>query len=186
MALVLVAAVGAANANAYLDPPAAQAVIDATPNSSAWGSDVAAQTQAIVYATSMLEVLAYKGVKASVSQALQWPRASVRDPDYGEDIENVGYELSGGDWGVWLDYTTIPRRIQRACVMLALEILRAGTSDVWGVDNDINKSAKTVDVLRTDFVAPGFRRTGLRLYPSVWREVYPLTLASQSASVARA
>jgi hypothetical protein len=187
MALVLVATVGAANANALLDATAAQAIMDATPNADAWTAATSpARDQALVYGTSMLNVLAYKGVKATIAQALQWPRASVRDPDYGQDVSNVGYKLSGGDWGVWIDYTTIPVRMQRGCAMLALEILRAGTTDIWGVEDTANIARKQVDVIATEFVPVGQRRYGLRSFPSVWREIYPLTLASEAASVQRA
>lgn len=187
MALTLIATAGATDANAFTDLATAQDVIDATPNAAtAWGTDPAKQTQALVQATSLLSALAYKGVKATVGQALPWPRGAVLDPDYGDSDGAIAGYMSGGQWGVYLALDAIPRRVIRACTMLALEILRAGTSDVWGVDKTANIKSKTIDVLTTEYVDIGQRRFGLRVYPSVWREVYPLTLASAGSSVERA
>jgi hypothetical protein len=186
MTLVLDATPSGTSSNAYTDAATAQAIIDATPNACAWtdvGSDL--QERALVYATSMLDALPYQGIKVSFSQALQWPRGSVIDPDYGTDAAYPGYMVNG-QWGAYLDYRTIPKRMVRACTMLALEILRAGKSDVWGVDETANWGSKQIDTLITQFVPVSQRRFGLRIYPSVWREVYPLTLISQQLSVERA
>lgn len=186
MPLTLDASVGTTTANAYLDQTAAQALLDGVPNATAWTSATSsARDQALVYATRLLDVLGFQGVRATVTQALQWPRGSVRDPDYGQDTGAIaGYMLNG--WGVYLDRTTIPARVQRACAMLALEILRAGAGDVWGIDATANIQSKGVDVLRTDYVAVPLRRFGLRVYPSVWREVAPLLLAAEGMTVERA
>src|SRR6185312_6493082 len=115
------------------------------------------------------------------------PRASVIDPDYGDTSGAfAGYMVNGGAWGVYLDMNKIPARIVRACVMLALEILKAGTSNVWDVDKTSNVSKKTIDVISTEYVSVSERRFGLRVYPSVWREIYPLTMASEPTTVERA
>lgn len=187
MPLVLVATVGAANANAYLDVAAAQAILDGVPNTSAWDSaDPTAQAKALVYATTLLEALGYQGVKATSDQALQWPRGAVLDPDYGSsDAAHAGY-MTGDSWGAYLALDAIPKRIQRACTQLALAILRAGTKDVWGIDPTRDVSRKTVGPLTTEWVTPSQRRFGLRAIPAVWREVYPLTLAAESSTVERA
>lgn len=179
MSVTLDATVGGAHANAYVDVTAAQALIDATPNSGAWGSDDDAQAVALVYATTMLDAMSYRGTRSTVTQSLQWPRIGVIDPNYGDDTEGMGY-MQGTSWGIYLDSTTIPVRIQRACTMLALEILRAGVADVWGVDRDANIARKGVDVLTKEFVPVSQRRFGLRTYPSVWREIFPLTAVSGS------
>lgn len=188
MPLVLVATVGASDANAYGDVSAAQAILDGVPNAAAWtDADANTKAQALVYATTLLDALAYQGVKATVGQALAWPRGGVLDPDYGQGSGAMsGAMMAAGHWGVYLDATTIPRRVQRAMAMLALEILRAGTSDVWNVDGDANKAQKTVDVLSTTFIDPSRRRYGLQVYRSVWREIAPLTMAAMPRQVERA
>lgn len=186
MALVLDATPMGVAANAYCDLVTAQPIIDATPNSVAWGADPVPQTVAMVYGATLLQALAYQGVKTTVAQALAWPRGAVRDPDYGVDAQNIGYMI-GGRWGIYLDQTLNPKRIIRANVMLALEILRAGTADLWGVDETRDIVMEKVDVIETQY-APGNQRhnIGLRRFPSVWREVFPLLMAALPRSVERA
>jgi len=187
MALTLDPTPSGTVANTFVDLADAQAIIDATPNSDAWGTDATKQTQALIYATSLLGAVEYMGFKTKVQQALSWPRASVIDPDYGSTSGAFsGYMIHGGAWGVYLDQNAIPTRITRACVMLALEIMRAGTADVWGIDKTANIAKKQIDVISTEYVSVSERRFGLRVYPSVWREIYPLTMASQPTSVERA
>lgn len=189
MPLVLDATVGGASSNAYLDEAAADALLAGVPNATAWTSlgavPNATRVQALVYATQLLEALAYQGVKTTVAQALQWPRGAVTDPDYGPDASNIGY-MQAGHWGVYLDLTKIPKRIQRATAMLALEILRAGTADIWGVERTANLQSEGLDVIRTEYVEPSKRRYGLKAFPSVWREVYPLTVTAQGRDAVRA
>lgn len=187
MTFVLDATVGGPTANSFIGLSDAQAIVDITPNSCAWteiGSIL--QSQALAAATTMLNVLAYQGTKVDFLQALAWPRYGVPDPDYGETRVGPGAYAIIGQWGFYLDTTTIPRRIGRACTMLALEILRARTADVWGVDATANIASKQIDTLITQYVDPSLRRSGLRKYPSVWREVGPLTLSAQQLSVERA
>jgi hypothetical protein len=185
--LTLIATPGGLTSNVFLDWAAARAILDGVPNTSAWNSATSdEQDQALVYATTMLESIAYLGVKSTVSQALNWPRQAVLDPDYGQQAGAIsGYMVGEGNWGVYLSYTDIPVRIQRATTLLALEILRAGTGDVWGVEPTFDVKRKKVDVLETEYQDPQRRRTGLRRYPSVWREIFPLTLASVPRAVER-
>lgn len=188
MTLTLVSTAGAAESNSYVDVALAQAILDGVPNAAAWtAADASTKAQALVYATTMLDAVAYQGVKYSVAQALNWPRGGVLDPDYGQSAGAIsGYMVGEGNWGVYLDFATIPKRIQRATAMLALEILRAGPADVWNVDADANKAEKSVDVLHTTFIDPASRRYGLQVYRSVWREIAPLTSASVPREVRRA
>lgn len=183
MALVVRAIAGAADSNSYQTVAAVTALLEAVPNASAW--DTAEQNILAVYATTMLEVLAYKGVKATLAQALQWPRVGVLNVDYGDDQTGVGYKTTTG-WGVYYDFTTVPVRMLRAHAQLCLALARAGTAEIWGVDASLNVSGKSVGPLRTDFVPRRERRVGLRIHPAVWREVFPLTLASEPQTVERA
>lgn len=175
MPLVLDAAVGGVGSNSFLTRAAAQAILDTVPNAGAWtgASSDDVRDQALVHATSMLTVLAYQGRKTYGEQALAWPRSCVVDPDYGDDA----YPLNA---------TTIPRRVQRATALLALEILRAGTKDVWGVDAKINVRSESIDVIRKEYLDPGQRRRGLRAFPQVWREIAPLTTSADAGRVVRA
>lgn len=179
MALVLDATVGGVNSNAYLTTQDAQSHIDAMPNTAAWGDDDEAQVLALVRATTLLEVLAFKGTKVSRSQALAWPRFGVPDPDYGDcdGANEISVDL--------LDIDKIPKRMKRACVALALEILKAGTADLWGADDTTNMSSLAVGPVTIDFADIADRKRGLRAFPQVWREVFPLMTASEPAHVVR-
>lgn len=187
MALTLDATVSGVASNSYLTIAQCQAYMDATPNADKWtAAGTVLQAQALVAATSMLDTVAYRGFKTKVGQALQWPRGSVLDPDYGDTTGATAGYMVGGFWGVYLDLAAIPKRIERGCAALALEILRAGTADVWGIDSTANVARKQIDVLQTEYVPVGQRRFGLRVYPQVWRHIYPLTQASAGTSVERA
>lgn len=188
MSVDVVATVGGATANAYLDEDAAQALLDGVPNTSAWDTATSdARGVALVYATRMIDALLYLGAKASTTQALSWPRAYVVDPDYSTVGANSGpFGIMLDTWPGYLVTTAIPTRIKRGTTMLAFEILRAGTADVWGVDASLNVRRKQVDVISTEYYDRSQRLTGLRKYPSVYREVFPLTLASEPRSVNRA
>jgi len=188
VSVTVVATVGGALSNAYLDTDPAQALLDGVPNTSAW--TVASDDQksvALVYATRLLDAVIYKGAKASVAQALSWPRAYVVDPSYSTVGGNSGpFGIMLDTWPGYLSILLIPVRIQWATAQLALEILRAGTADVWGVDAALDVKRKQVDVLSTEYYDRPQRLLGLRKYPNVYREIYPLTLASEPRSVQRA
>lgn len=194
MTLTLIATLGTANANSYQDQVSAQAIIDTIPNASAWtladGGVVVAggqRDQALVRATSMLDIMKYRGTRVGTSdtQALAWPRVFVPDPDGGSvDGQWIGWVGAT----IYLSSTSIPRRILRAHVALALEILRAGGNDVWGAADatSANIIREKIGPLETDYSAPGDRRLGMRAYPQVWREIWPLLEISHPAGVQRA
>lgn len=194
MALTLIATLGAPNSNSYQDQTSAQAIIDTIPNASAWtladgGAVVPGgqRDQALVYATTMLDVLKYRGMKVGTAdtQALAFPRVFVPDPDGGAfDGQWTGWV--GGT--IYLSSTVIPRRILRAHAALTLEILRAGGADIWGADDSAAADIvrEKIGPLETDYSDPRVRRLGLRRYPQVWREIWPLLEMSQPASVQRA
>lgn len=180
--------IGGVSANSLVSVNDAQDIIDATPNATAWGEDTDLQEVWLAQATAMLNVLAYQGSKVSNTQACCFPRSWVVDPDFANVQPRYPgpMGLSSDIWPGYLSTTEIPRRMKRGCVMLALEIARAGTSDVWGVDKTTNVQTKTVGELSTTWFDPAQRKNGLRLFPSVWREIAPLTMAALPSEVSRA
>lgn len=113
MPLVLVATPKAANANAYLDVPAADAYFEGRLNVAKWTGATAAQKElALVAATSRLEHEEYFGAPTSSAQRLKWPRVWVED-----------------DRGCFFDADVIPRLVQEAVCELALVLLQDGTTD---------------------------------------------------------
>jgi hypothetical protein len=186
----LIATVGSPTANAYITVARAKILLDLVPNADAFTGDSVdgdAQIRAVVEGTTMLDVLAYKGLrlKSKDQQALSWPRAFVEDPDGGASSELYrGVGMEGVI--VYLDSDTIPLRLERATARLALEIMKAGTATIWGQDDTLELKEKQVDVLTTIWADPQHRLRGLRKFPQVWREVYPLLLLSDPAEVERA
>jgi hypothetical protein len=111
----LVATVGGATANAYQDAAAVADILAGVPNAGAFDTATSsARDVAAVYATTLLEALAYLGVKATSDAGAQWPRGWVLDPDYGAADAAVSGYMTSGQWGAYLALDTIPKRIQRA------------------------------------------------------------------------
>lgn len=163
MAVVIVATAGSASANSFVTSAEATTYHEGRLNSSAWSSAVADdQNRALVEATRELNLLSYSARKASDTQSLQWPRFFAKDPDAA--YFQIWYFAS----------TVIPQRMKDATCELALEFLKAGTTDVAALDPTINVIEKTVDVLTTRYAEPEKRRKGLARFPRVWNLVAPL------------
>lgn len=132
-------------------------------NSSAYSSaSVDDQARSLIEASRELSLLGYSSVKTTSAQALQWPRWFAVNQDPGADSQ----------W--YYDSTVIPQRVKDATCELALEFLKAGTSDIAALDPTINVIEKTVDVLTTRYAEPEKRRKGLARFPRVWNLVAPL------------
>lgn len=186
MAFTFDSTVGGTSASSLVSTNDAQDIINATPNSTAWGSDTDLQEVWLSNATAMLNVIAWQGSKVAVTQACSWPRSWVVDPDFADIDSYPGpFRPQLDTWPGYLSTTEIPRRIKRACVMLALQIARAGTSDVWAADDTASLRGLGVGPIRMDFAPLTERKQGLRALPSVWREIYALTLAGLGGEVAR-
>jgi len=59
-------------------------------------------------------------------------------------------------------------------VELALEFLKAGTTDIASLDPTINVLMKKIDVIETQYAPVQQRRKGLARFPRVWNLVAPL------------
>lgn len=163
MAVVIVATVGSATANSFVTSAEATTYHEGRLNSSAWSAAVADdQNRALVEATRELNLLAYSSLKTNSTQALQWPRwfAPNRDPS------------ADSQW--YYDSTIVPQRVKDATCELALEFLKAGSTDIAALDSTINVIEKTVDVLTTRYAEPEKRRQGLARFPRVWSLIAPL------------
>jgi hypothetical protein len=153
------ATAGGAASNSYATVAEADAYLEARLNSAAWTGDEP-KKQALVEAARELTALGYVGYRTSETQALAWPRFNAPDPDGTSDY-------------AYYDTTEIPRRIKDAQCELALEFLRAGTSDIAGTDTNAGVIQKVVDVLSTTW-QPGQRPQGLARFPRVQRLLEPL------------
>ena len=176
----LVPTVGAADANTFATLAEATLYLSARLNATAFtGASADDQNTALLEACRELSNLGvWKGRRVNTTQALSWPRDYVPDPD---DPDNEGLLVSGYDdleapfsTIVYYLTTIVPGRVKEAQIELALEFLRAGTSDVAGLDPDTNIASSVTDVLETVLVGQSQRATGLVRYPRVMARIAAL------------
>lgn len=179
MAITLVDTAGDASANTYASLTTATAYFAARPFSTAWTSaSVDDQSAALAFATTLLDNLRWKGAKGStansaLTQALAWPRhwAPTLEADANEEfVAEYFIDLSV----TYFSSLTIPTPIVRATCEIALEILRAGSTDPFTRDTTRNVQRETVDVITTEYLAPAQRVYGLGQFPTVVALIAPL------------
>lgn len=172
MAITIDTTLGGATTNSYVVVATADAYLEARLNAStAWTGDEAKKA-ALVEAFRELNVLEFQGQRVTDTQAAQWPRQWAPDPD-----SSVG-------WYYATD--VIPQRIKDAQCELALEFLKAGTTDLAALDNNAGVIEKTIDVLTTRWQPYARPTAGLTRFPRVWNLLRPLLAAgSASATVVR-
>ena len=122
MALVIDATVGGASSNSYVTMERANTLLEGLPHAGDWFTDYTInRVQLIIHATRLIDRhIDFNGLKATTSQALEWPRQSIKDVRTNEEI------LS----------TIIPEFVEWATVEWAFELyLNAdqGTNLVPGV-----------------------------------------------------
>lgn len=159
MALTIDATVGGASANSFVTAAEMTTYCEGRLNSSVWTA-ATAQEPALVEATRELAMLTWKGLTVTTTQALTWPRQYAENPD----SPSCQYFAT----------TEIPQRIKDATCELALQFLKAGTTDIAALPSTDGIIEKTVDVLTTKWADPRAQRVGLRRYPSVWRYIHPM------------
>lgn len=166
MAITIVETAGASTANSFVSVVEADAYIEARLNSSLW-TGTEPKKQALVEATRELSVMNWAGNTVTTTQALAWPRQWVCNPD----SPNSDYYAS----------TVIPQRVKDACCELALQFLKAGTTDIAMPDPNAEVKVKTIDVLTTEYFDSYQRPKGLSRFPRVMTLIRPL-LASAAFS----
>lgn len=152
---------GAANANSFISRAAASTYLDARLNSSAWSAATDDnKDRALIEATRTLSLLDYIGARVDDVQALSWPRQEAVNPDSPDETE--------------FDTDEIPQRVKDATCELALEFLKAGSTDLEGTDPDAALIRKKVGPLEKEFAEPGARPSGIARFKRVSELVEPL------------
>ena len=116
--MTLIATPGAANANSYLDVATADAYFANRPNAAAWAAVgvSAAKEPYLISATRILETrIVWSGLRSTTTQALDWPRTMVQDPNYPDTNRDIGVR--------WLDSTIVPQDVQDACCEMAFALI---------------------------------------------------------------
>ena len=179
MASAIVTTVGAADANSYASEAEGDTYFADRLNSSAWtGATSAEKAQALFEARRELDLMRWKGSRVNSTQALAWPRDYVDNPD----IPWASVEPADTYY-----YATdeIPNRIKEAQLDLALEFLRAGTTDLSVRDTNLDVKRKKVDVLETEWFHGSDRATGLDRFPRILAQIAPLLSAEGGIEIVR-
>lgn len=165
----LVTTAGSASANSFASSDECDLYCEGRLNASAWtgGSDDD-KDAALIEATRDINGMLFTGRKATLTQALQWPRILAPNPDSGFAFQ-------------YFTSSEIPQRVKDATCELALQYLKLGTTDLAAYDTSLNVIEKTVDVLTTRYAEPFQRPKGLARFPRVLTYLQPL-LASRSAT----
>jgi hypothetical protein len=111
---------GLMDANSYAAVVDGSAYHDGHLYATAWSdAPLATQESALVMATRLIDTLfRFRGFKRLSTQALQWPRRWVRDPD-----NNSGAVFLGLPGGPYFDETKIPKLVVDATCELARELI---------------------------------------------------------------
>ena len=169
MPITIDATVGGASANSFSTLVEADSFIEGRLNVSTWETDASDDTKnrALVEASRWLDRLTWIGLRADNTQALSWPRQAAINPDSPTSQYYATNEL--------------PQRVKDATMELAFQFVKAGTTDIAGLDGTRNVKSKKIDVLETEYVESHARVKGLDLYPSVKRHLGGLLVGSTFA-----
>lgn len=167
---------GSATANSFASLAEVTQYLEDRLNSALWSAASADdQNISLLEATRELTRLKYEGNRTDTVQALSWPRAFAENPDLPDSDDGLGSITYYGD-------TVIPQRIKNATAELAMEFIKAGSTDIAGRDTAREISRKKVDVLETEWVGSNGRPTGLNRFPRVMQEIVSLLDKSASSS----
>lgn len=169
MAVAIEATVGHASANSYVTLAAANTALEGRLNASAWTSATDdTKNRALVEAAAELQFQPWKGSRTDATQALDWPREAVPNPDAPDDADI-------GESGV-VEYEddVIPARVREAQIELAFQFVVAGTVDLAMPDPTEGLKRKRTDVLEREYFEHGKAARGLSRFPRVARRLAPL------------
>jgi hypothetical protein len=160
MAVTIVATVGGASSNSFVLLTEMTTYMEGRLNSSSFDdASTDDQNRALVEATRWLSALSWLGYRTDAVQALSWPRQWAHDPDSPTQD--------------YYDSDVVPQRVKDATMELAFQFLKAGTTDVAGLDAAAGIKRKKIDVIETEYDTVR-RPVGLSAYPSVLRTIRPL------------
>ena len=150
MALILIKETGDGlpDANTYADGADGNAYHDGHLYPAPWtGADATTQAAALVMATRLIDALfLFKGFRRLSTQALQWPRRWVSDPD-----NDAGSVFAGLPGGPFFNETKVPKIVVDATCELARTLIEEDrTSDP---DDEGLKAIAVTGAVSVDFNA---------------------------------
>jgi len=172
----LVETIGSASANTFGTQAEADTYFDNRLNVSDWtGADSDDKDRALLQAAIEMCLMAWKGTRVDSTQALCWPRDEVVNPD-------LPWASQEPQDSYYYETTEMPDRIKHSQFELALEMLKAGTTDILARDSLLDVKRKKTDVLETEYFEAYKRaRTILEKYPRVYKFIGPLLDSTATA-----
>lgn len=134
------------------------------------------EKKALIEATRELTVMNWSGDRVDTTQALSWPRQYAYNPDLPYSARAVSLTLTTSE--AFYDTDVIPQRVIDATCELALQFVKAGTTDIASADDSLGLTALSVGSISLDFAQPFERAQGLSRYPRVLALITPLLDAS--------
>ena len=166
MAASIDSTVGGTAANSYASVAEFTTWAETRQPSTAFDDATADQRiRALITAARRLDQERYKGVRVEETQALQWPRYGVEQPD-------IAYSVLDGPVfteSTWYATDEIPQRVKNAQMELAYQVLAGNSSP----DNTGLEGFKNVKVGALDITPNHALRAG-KLTEDVLREIRPL------------
>ncbi len=176
MAVDLIADVGAADANAFVDVDTADEYFAGV---ASWTAAGASKEIYLIVASRELMTLEprLQGYRTDAVQALCFPRTCVRNTKapYGAAVGASGHPEYAS--------TIIPVEWQQATMELAGEFAIAGTTGILK-DATAGLTRKVIDVIEYEWADPSQRATGLARFPRVY-SLASLFFACQMSSTVR-
>ncbi len=152
----LVSTIGGSDSNSFISVDTADLYLESRLNSSAWSdAEDPEKETALIEATREISLFEFDGLRVTTTQALPFPRESLPVPDSG--------------YATYHSTTEIPQRILDATCEYALEFLKAGTTDVSGLDPAIGIVQETVGPISTTYAEPYHRAQGVKRYPRIYK-----------------
>lgn len=160
------ATVGDASANSFITEDEFDDYLDSRLNTGTYSSGD--KVKALIEATRELTLLSYIGTRVDSTQSLAWPRSDASNPD-APAIDTVSGE-------VLADFAEdeIPQRVKDATAELALQFLKAGTTDLASQDTSESIKSETVGPISVTYNDPEQRDKGLARFPRVLNYIRPL------------
>jgi hypothetical protein len=118
--MALVATAGDPTANAYIDVAGADAYFANRLQASAWtGATAGDKASDLIWATRILDTrIEWNGIRTTQTQALDWPRSYVRDPNSLRATAEIF-----PDSIMYVPSTVIPQDLQDACCEMAMSLI---------------------------------------------------------------
>lgn len=128
------------------------------------------EKKALIEATRELTVLEYDGSRVTTTQALSAPRRWWINPD-APSVE-IAEEMTQTE--AYFDEDEIPQRLVDATCELALEFLKAGTTDIASAGADDNLKRKKIGPIEKEWFDRNDQDRGLARFPRVASFIQPL------------